>query len=170
MKLLDIRSLKRQALPFLMLVGFWVLLAPNRTPESLAIGILVAWGVTVFSKSLLFTDAEMPLYRLENFLMFLGFLVVLVIEIIKSNIDVARIVLSPSMPIQPEFIRVPIRIKNEVNRVILGNSITLTPGTLTVEITDEYCLVHALTKDAADAMHGSFITRWVKRIDEGLES
>ncbi|MCA1755320.1 MAG: Na+/H+ antiporter subunit E [Spirochaeta sp.] len=170
MKFLDIRSLKRQIIPFLLLLGFWLLLAPDRTPESIGIGILVAWGVTVFSKSLLFTGAEMPLYRLENFLMFLGYLVVLIIEIIKSNIDVARIVLSPKMPIQPEFIRVPIRIKNEVNRVILGNSITLTPGTLTVEITDEYCLVHALTKHARDALNDSFVTRWVKRIDEGLES
>ncbi|TVR86859.1 MAG: hypothetical protein EA428_14020 [Spirochaetaceae bacterium] len=145
------------------------MLTPIRTRESFTIGVFVAMGVTVFSRSLLFTEAEMPLYRLKNLLMFFAYLPVLLVEIIKSNVDVARIVLSPTMPIQPQLVRVPIRIKNEVNRVLLGNSITLTPGTLTVEITDEYILVHALTKAAADAMRDSLMTRWVKKMDEALE-
>ncbi len=169
MKPPDLRSMKRHTIPFLLLLGFWVLLTPNRTPESFSIGILVAMGVTVFSRRILFTEAEMPLYRLRHLLMFLTYLPLLLVEIVKSNIDVARVVLSPIMPIQPQLIKVPIRIRNEVNRVILGNSITLTPGTLTVDITDEYFLVHALTRNAADTMQGNLMIRWVKKMDEGLE-
>ncbi len=165
-----VRSLRRLLIPFLLLLGFWMLLSPHHTPESLAVGIFVALGVTLFSRSLLFDQHEMPLYRLENLLMFMGFLVVLVLEVVKSNIEVARIVLSPNMPVEPEFVKVPLKIKNEVNRVILGNSITLTPGTLTVEITDTYCVVHALTKDSAESLRSSFIVRWIKRIDEAHES
>ncbi|TVR85190.1 MAG: hypothetical protein EA428_16180, partial [Spirochaetaceae bacterium] len=88
MKPHDLRSMKRHIIPFLLLLAFWVLLTPVRTQESFTVGVFVALGVTVFSRSLLFTEAEMPLYRLKNLLMFFAYLPVLLVEVIKSNVDV----------------------------------------------------------------------------------
>jgi len=70
-------------------------------------------------------------------------------EIVVANLDIARLVLSPSLPIDPVLVRFTTSLPNTVARVALGNSITLTPGTLTLEITGHDVLVHAITEQAA---------------------
>jgi multicomponent Na+:H+ antiporter subunit E len=69
----------------------------------------------------------------------------LVIEIIKSNIAVARIILSRNMALGQQFVLVPTNQTTEMGRVIFANSITLTPGTVTVETAEHALLVHAIT-------------------------
>jgi len=64
------------------------------------------------------------------------------LELIKSNLDVARIVLSPSLPINPGIVEVKTVLKSKMARVLLSNSITLTPGTITVDIKDDTLYIH----------------------------
>jgi multicomponent Na+:H+ antiporter subunit E len=71
-------------------------------------------------------------------------------QIIKSGVYVAYVVLHPRMPINPMLVRFTSRQPNIVARVILGNSITLTPGTLTLEIDGDQFTVHALTRDTEE--------------------
>ena len=63
-------------------------------------------------------------------------------ECLKSNIDVALRVLSPGLQLKPGIVRIKTRVKSEVGRVFLANSITLTPGTMTVEIRDDVLYIH----------------------------
>lgn len=65
-------------------------------------------------------------------------------QIILSGIQVVRIILSPKMPIKPQVIRFKVDLPSAHAKMILGNSITLTPGTLTVDINDDEFLVHSL--------------------------
>jgi multicomponent Na+:H+ antiporter subunit E len=67
---------------------------------------------------------------------------VFLFELIKSNLDVARIVLSPSLPINPGIVEVKTVLKSKMARVLLSNSITLTPGTITVDIKDDTLYIH----------------------------
>jgi multicomponent Na+:H+ antiporter subunit E len=86
-------------------------------------------------------------------------------EIVLANLDVARRILSPSMPIAPRMIRITAHESTDLARVIYANSITLTPGTVTVEVEGEEFTVHALTPEAAEALeHGEMDLR-VARID-----
>ncbi len=74
----------------------------------------------------------------------------LVWQIIKSGVYVAYVVLHPRMPIEPMIVRFTSKQPNVLARVILGNSITLTPGTLTLDIEDDLFTVHALTRDTEE--------------------
>lgn len=74
----------------------------------------------------------------------------LVWQIIKSGVYVAYVVLHPKMPIEPMIVRFISKQPNVLARVILGNSITLTPGTLTLDIEDNLFTVHALTRDTEE--------------------
>jgi multicomponent Na+:H+ antiporter subunit E len=80
----------------------------------------------------------------------LGYAGWLAVEIVKCNIDVASRILNPGLPIQPQVIRVRSTQKTDLGRVVLANSITLTPGTVSMEIRGDEITVHALTSDAAD--------------------
>jgi multicomponent Na+:H+ antiporter subunit E len=71
-------------------------------------------------------------------------------EIVKANLDVARCVLRPgAASISPRLIRVPASQQSEVGQVIYANSITLTPGTVSIDLGGGEVLVHALHADAA---------------------
>ncbi|MDA0665181.1 MAG: Na+/H+ antiporter subunit E, partial [Proteobacteria bacterium] len=74
-------------------------------------------------------------------------------EIVVSSLQVSKIVLSPSMPISPSVVSVQSLAEGEVGRVLFGNSITLTPGTLTMDISPEGMVtVHALTHEGAQGV------------------
>ncbi|TGC07909.1 Na+/H+ antiporter subunit E [Methanolobus halotolerans] len=75
---------------------------------------------------------------------------VLITEIIKANIVLAKIVLKPKMDIKPGIIAVPIRTKTELGTTVIANTITLTPGTLTIDISDDRSFLYVHTIDASD--------------------
>ena len=74
----------------------------------------------------------------------------LVREIIEANIEVTRLILDPRMPIRPRMVNVKAHPKTELGRVILANSITLTPGTVSVDMQDDCIWVHALSLEGAE--------------------
>ena len=74
----------------------------------------------------------------------------LVKEVIEANFHVARRLLDPRLPIQPQLIRLKASQSEDLTRVVYANSITLTPGTVSVAIEDDEIVVHALTRSASD--------------------
>lgn len=80
----------------------------------------------------------------------LKFLAVLLIEIIKANIIVAKIVLSPKMDIKPGIVAVPIRTETDTGITAIANTITLTPGTLTIDVSDDRKVLYVHAIDASD--------------------
>lgn len=73
-------------------------------------------------------------------------------EVVKSSLDVARIVISPSLPISPQVVKVKASSEHPVDQALLANSITLTPGTLALDVHDGEIIVHALTRAGADEL------------------
>jgi multicomponent Na+:H+ antiporter subunit E len=71
-------------------------------------------------------------------------------ELIKSNLDVARRVLTPSLPINPGIVEAKTSLKSKMGRMILANSITLTPGTLTIDIVDNTLYIHWIDVQTED--------------------
>lgn len=81
-------------------------------------------------------------------------------EIVKANIDVAKVILSPKLPISPVMFKTKANQKRELGQVIYANSITLTPGTVTVNLEDGILEVHALTiQGAKDVLNGEMDRR-----------
>ncbi len=82
-------------------------------------------------------------------------------EIAKANIDVARRTLSPGPGISPTLVRVPTRLNSDLGRVIYANSITLTPGTISVDVDQDSILVHALSREGASDVESGEMERRV---------
>jgi multicomponent Na+:H+ antiporter subunit E len=80
-------------------------------------------------------------------------------QVVKSNVDVARRILDPRLPIRPELIRVKAGQRNDLGRAIYANSITLTPGTVSLYVDDDEIVVHALTREAAEGLRGGEMDR-----------
>ena len=91
-------------------------------------------------------------------------------EIIIAAIGVARIVLTPKMPVDPSLLEFHAELPNAGSQTILANSITLTPGTITIDITHGVFLVHAITDSASDRLAQGVMPARVAHLYQGEES
>lgn len=140
---------REAAILFVTLMLFWVILVDTLAVDSLFIGAVIALGVAALYRNGLsfFTEFRAtPAAFVAGFL-FYGYFFR---ELVKANLRLARIVLSPGLPIDPGIIKVRTRLQSRMGRLMLANSITLTPGTLSVEVKDEWLYVHCVTLGATD--------------------
>jgi multicomponent Na+:H+ antiporter subunit E len=130
---------------------FWILLSGHLEPLLLGLG-MASVALTVFlSRRMNVIDHES--YPLHLSSKFPGFFVYLFREIVKANIDVVKRILSwRKTPISPQMIEIPQSQETDLGAVIYANSITLTPGTVTVELSKDNLTVHALSKEAASEL------------------
>ncbi len=116
----------------------WVGLTNSFDIQELGIGIIVSIGVAYFFGS----DEEPGLRRL--IVKYSRFLPIFVKALVQSNIQVAKIVLTPSLPINPGIVKLKTHLDNDFDKLILANSITLTPGTITVDLEGSDIYIHVL--------------------------
>jgi multicomponent Na+:H+ antiporter subunit E len=96
---------------------------------------------------------------------FIGYWLWLLVEIVKSGLDVTRRIWSPSLPVSPTMYILKTGQAGELGQVIYANSITLTPGTVAVRLDDGNILVHAITRKAGDDLAGGEMDRRVTRLE-----
>lgn len=147
------------------LFGLWLLLSGHYTPLLLGFGVASCALVVLISARMDVVDREgHPIHLGPRALTYWPWLFV---EIVKANIDVAKRIVDPKLPISPTMLRVKASQKTEVGRVIYANSITLTPGTVSVELEGDMIEVHALTVEGAEALLEGEMDRRVTAM-EGL--
>lgn len=130
--------------------AFWLLLSGHYTPLLLFFGILSVLLCVGLAQRMDVTDHEaLPLHLTPRGLTYWPWLA---LEIIKSNIDVVRRVLDPRLPIERCVVRVPTGQLSALGKAIYANSVTLTPGTVTLDIDGDELVVHALSREAASAI------------------
>jgi multicomponent Na+:H+ antiporter subunit E len=123
----------------------WFVLSGFTTPLMLSLGAASVIFVFLLSVRMKVLDEEgLPIYVHEWSLA--KYVVWLAWEVVKANIDVTRIILSRHLNLQPIVVRLPARQQTVVGRVIYANSITLTPGTVSIELGEDFVDVHALTQ------------------------
>jgi multicomponent Na+:H+ antiporter subunit E len=131
----------------LFLFALWLLLSGHYTPLMLLFGVLSTLFVVFLATRADLIDRETQPVLIKLSVLF--YWVWLGREIIKSNIDVTRRILSPGLPISPTVFTVRATQKTELGRVTYANSITLVPGTVTMDVDEDVFTVHALTREAA---------------------
>jgi multicomponent Na+:H+ antiporter subunit E len=146
------RRISEMAITFALIGSFWILLSGYFDGFHLVAGGICSAVVTAMSYRLLF-----PGKRSQFFLTSWKLICYVPWElwqIVLANIDVIRRILHPRMPIDPCLIEIETPLRSEFALVTLGNSITLTPGTITVSVDSDKgtFLVHALAKEPADAL------------------
>lgn len=139
----------RFALLFVTLIFFWVWLNESLAADVLIFGLAVSLILALaFNGSLaVFSDLK-PMPRAFGFALL--YILYFFKELIKSNLELAAIVLSPKLPVNPGIVKVRTRLKSRMGRMLLANSISLTPGTLTVEMSGEWFYIHCVTVKSND--------------------
>ena len=147
---------------------FWLVLSGHFTPTLMIIGAVSSVAVVALASRMAVIDREgHPIYLLVRATWYWPWLIW---QIVKSGIDVSRIILSPSLPISPTLINVTASQKSVVGIVTYANSITLTPGTVSVEVEDDEITVHALTREGAMDLAVGEMDRMVARFDGGASA
>lgn len=138
---------KNTWLVFVVMLGFWIVIDAQLDFESIMIGIIAVISIMYLNRDLAFSSREIGKVNTVYLWHFIKLVAFLMVEVVKSNIQVAKIVLHPKMPIQPSFVTIPVKPKKDFHKVVYGNVITLTPGTLTVDVTKDGYIIHTLTDE-----------------------
>lgn len=129
----------------------WLLLSGHYTPLILSLGLFSIILVTIISLRMNILRYEQPevLSQLVKYLPY-GFW--LIGEILKSNIDVIKRIMNPALPISPRWVTIRTTQKTDFSKVIYANSITLTPGTISMDVEGNNIDVHALSESGVDGL------------------
>jgi multicomponent Na+:H+ antiporter subunit E len=136
---------------FFILFGVWAILSGHFDAFHLSLGVICCGLIAYMSYDLLFANVRVVDMRtiVKRFIAYIPWLIE---QIILANIHVAGLALNPKMPIDPKIVRFKTKLESDVSWVTLANSITLTPGTITVDIKEGEYYVHALSKKVADEL------------------
>jgi multicomponent Na+:H+ antiporter subunit E len=155
------------ALMGLALLAVWLLLSGLFKPLLISLAVLSVLLTLWLSGRMRVIDPEHhPVRAGLRYLLYWPWLLV---EIVKSSIDVARRVLSPSMPISPTVFEVEASQHTTMGRVVYANSITLTPGTVTLAVEGNRLRVHALSRDTIDYLLSGEMDRRVTKAEGEAE-
>ena len=134
---------------FILSFLFWLLLTFDLSLVNLAVGAIAALITSIlFGKY--FYDRLYKFLQPHRYFWLLVYLAILIWECIKANFDVAYRVLHPAMPIKPGIVKVKLGLQSEFARAMLANSITMTPGTISVDIVGDDLYVHWIYVSSED--------------------
>ena len=142
-------KVSRLIFTIIFLFAIWILLTGSLRYDELITGFFVSVVVALFTGPL-FT--RRGIYHLHPKRLWgkLVYLFVFLIELVKANVDVAKRVLSPSLPINPGIVRVKTKLTEDMDKLWLANSITLTPGTMTLDIKGDELFIHWIDVQETD--------------------
>ena len=147
----------RRLSAFVILLAFWLVFSGHFDLFHIGLGILCSALVAIFSSDLMFAAPPSTRTILKSW-RFCAYVPWLFWEVCKANLHVLYLVLRPDL-IRPQVIRFRTGFDQDLSKVLLGNSITLTPGTITIDIEGNEYVVHALSDKAADALLAGDIER-----------
>jgi multicomponent Na+:H+ antiporter subunit E len=150
---------------YVLFLGLWLVFAERFSLEVLITGIFGVILVALMNKKLI--KKTRLRIGLKSIPYFFEYSLILLYEIIKANVHVAILVLSPKPKLSPVFVKHKISLKSDINRTILANSITLTPGTLTVSMDDDVMLIHCLTEEFSKSIEDTRFEKILMEL-EGL--
>ncbi len=161
-------KVKNLVISFLVILTGWFLLTWSLDLKNVLIGIGLSALLSILfcGQCTIFSEIKLtPKAVVYSFIYIFVFLV----ELVKANIDVTRRVLSPSLPINPGIVKVDTHLKSKMARLILANSITLTPGTFTLEVHDEAFYIHWIdVKHAEEAKATEDLVRKFEKLLEEI--
>lgn len=150
---------------FLLLFCVWVILNGRITMEICILGILVSAAVFAFLCRFLDYSVKKELLLFRLFPLFVRYLWVLVEEIVKANVCVLKIILSPELQPEPAVVYFDTRLRSGIARVMLADSITLTPGTITVSLEGNHYCVHCLDRELSQGLEDSVFVELLEEME-----
>ena len=150
---------------FIGLLILWIIFNGKFTLEILIFGLILCGAVYAFSCRIMGFSVKKDLRMIKRIPLACQYLVTLVSEILKANRQVLIYIMTPQLQVEPQLVHFKTNLRSETARVILANSITLTPGTITVRIEDGDFWVHCLDKDLAEGMDHSVFVELLEKME-----
>jgi len=145
------------------LFAFWCVVVVPEGGVDLAVGAAAAVLVSAWSARYLWPHAD-PFVSTLRLARLPAFVVVMVARVVRASFQVMMIVFDPRLPIAPEVIRHRARFSAEVGRAAFANAITITPGTLTLDVEDDTFVVHCLDRRLADDLLSGRLAADIERL------
>jgi multicomponent Na+:H+ antiporter subunit E len=147
-----------------MLFATWLLWSGIYTPLVIGFGVVSSVAVSLIFERM--RDPQATRTPLTTILRMVAYVPWLMLEIVKSNLHVARVILLSPGEVRPRLVRVKCHQDTDFGQVLYANSITLTPGTISLDVRNQHILVHALTKYTAEGLFEGTMDRkctWVEK-------
>ncbi len=150
---------------FILFFLVWVIFNGQFTLEIAVFGIVIAGAMYWFICKFLNYKPGYDLFLCKKAPLLIHYLITLIIEILKANGAVFKMIYSAEYEPEPAIVHFQTDLKTTFARVLLANSITLTPGTITVSLKDNIYTVHCLDKELARGIDSSVFVKLLERIE-----
>ena len=152
---------------YFLLFGFWVLLNGQWTAEIAIVGLIVCAALYAFMCAFMGYSPKQEWRIAKRLPLIVGYFIYLVGEVFKSAWATMCLIWSPEKEIEPRVTSFHTKLRTDAGKVILANSITLTPGTITVDIRDDLMLVHCLDESLDAGLEGSEMEKRIMKLEGG---
>ncbi|MBQ2955890.1 MAG: Na+/H+ antiporter subunit E [Clostridia bacterium] len=140
---------------FIIFFLLWIIFNERVTMEIVYFGLGISALLYLFIVFFMDYSPKKEWAAVRKIPKFLKYIYTLLVEIFKANVGVMHFILSPKYEVEPQLVYFKTKLKKDVERVLLANSITLTPGTITVSSEEDLMCVHCLDKTLADGLEDS---------------
>lgn len=144
----------------------WIIFNGNFTTEILCFGVIIAGVVFAFMCRFMDYSLKKEAVFYKKTIWFLAYILLLVKEIIKANLAIIPRILTIEEEMEPVIVTFRTSLKSDLTRVLLANSITLTPGTITVRLEEDVYTIHCLDTSLAEGLENSEFEKLLKKLDE----
>ena len=150
---------------FIVLFILWIIFNGRFTVEIAVLGIVIAAAVEWFMIKFMGYSSKITMSMLRNFFRIIQYAFVLIVEIAKANIQVMRLILNMRYEVEPQIIHFKSDLKTKAAKTTLANSITLTPGTITVKLEENEYTVLCLDKELAEGIEDSVFVKLLEKME-----
>ncbi len=151
---------------YFLLVVLWIIFNGKFTPEILIFGMLISAAIYLFMCKFLDFSIHKDMLMFKELFLFIQYLGILLIEIFRANRATFKLLMSSRMETEPVIVHFRTDLETTSARVLLANSITLTPGTITVLLKDNEYEVHCLDKELAEGLSMSSFVTILKKMEQ----
>ena len=146
----------------------WIIFNGQFTLEIAAFGVVIAGFIYWFICKFLNYSPRTDIILIKKMFQILHYLFVLILEIVKANFTVVKLSMSSKYELEPVVIKFRTDLKTRPARILLANSITLTPGTITVSLSNDEYMVHCLDKSLAQGIDKSIFVELLEKMEMGV--
>lgn len=150
---------------FILFFLIWVIFNGQFTAEIAVFGVVIAGAMYWFLCKFFNYSPRYDLFLCKKAPLLIQYMLTLVWEILKANLSVFRLIYTAEYELEPAVVHFKTDLQTTFARVLLANSITLTPGTITVALTDNEYTVHCLDKELAEGISSSIFVKLLSKIE-----
>ena len=144
----------------------WIVFNGKVTMEIVILGLFISAAIYAFICKFMGYSIKKDIVIAKKSLLVVKYILVLIWEIIKANIATIKMIFSTRYITEPVIVRFTTDLKTETAKVVLANSITLTPGTITVSLDGDEFVVHCLDKDFSEGLNDSIFVKMLLKLEK----